>query len=292
MMAFAEDADIFDKVDHHYVENDGLKIHYVTVGEGPVLFFVHGVPEWWGTWYRQIADLSSDYKCVAMDTRGYNLSDKPNKEDPITVEQVMGDMKAVLKDVGADSITLIGHDYGGFAAWSFAMYNPDLVNKLIMCNMTHFKGYQQVLVHGTPQQRAAMDYIDRVANSGTDNPGNSAGSLDFAAGFESEKIKAKFTEAMSRTPRQVVVNYYRALYPWFKEMESGADLDLPDLKMPVLQFHALADINMDKDGLRDTWNWVEKDYTLVTLPGVSHFVQRESHEIVTQTMRWWLEMRQ
>ena len=60
----------------------------------------------------------------------------------------------------------------------------------------------------------------------------------------------------------------------------------------MLQFHGLADLQMDKDGLRDTWNWIEKDYTLVTLSGVKHFVQRESHEIVTQTMRWWLEMRQ
>lgn len=54
---FANDADVFNEVEHHFVDNDGVNIHYVTVGEGPVVLFVHGVPEWWYTWYHQIAGL-------------------------------------------------------------------------------------------------------------------------------------------------------------------------------------------------------------------------------------------
>jgi len=61
--------------------------------------------------------------------------------------------------------------------------------------------------------------------------------------------------------------------------------------MPVLQFHGLKDKAVDKDGLRDTWNWIEADYTLVTIPSSDHWVQRDAADIVNKTMLWWLKNR-
>ena len=66
---------------------------------------------------------------------------------------------------------------------------------------------------------------------------------------------------------------------------------MPNLSMPVLQFHGLKDKAVDKDGLRDTWNWIDEDYTLVTIPSSGHWVQREAADIVSTTMRWWLKSR-
>lgn len=289
MMAFANDADIFDEVDHHFVENDGVNIHYVTAGEGPIVFFVHGVPEFWGTWYRQIAGLKDSYKCVALDTRGYNKSDAPEGQENYTVDLVMSDMKAVLKDVGATDFTLVGHDYGGYTAWRFAMENQDIVNKLIICNTTHLRGYRKVVEEGTDEQRAAVNYIHRLQQPGAESIFNPTMMLGFTAGFESDEVKAIYKAALERTKPMSIVNYYRELFPFFV---GEKEVPMPDLNMPVLQIHGLGDNAMDKDGLRDTWNWITEDYTLMTLPGVGHFVQRESHEIVTQTMRSWLDARQ
>ena len=61
--------------------------------------------------------------------------------------------------------------------------------------------------------------------------------------------------------------------------------------MPVLQFHGLKDKAVDKDGLRDTWNWIDEDCTLVTIPSSGHWVQRDAADIVCNTMRWWLKSR-
>ena len=72
---------------------------------------------------------------------------------------------------------------------------------------------------------------------------------------------------------------------------AGASSDLPNLTMPVLQFHGLKDKAVDKDGLRDTWNWIDEDYTLVTIPSSGHWVQRDAADIVSNTMRWWLKSR-
>ncbi len=68
---------LIDRVEHHNVDNKGVNIHYVSVGEGPVLLFVHGWPDFWSLWYNQLDALSSQYKCVAMETRGTDLSVAP-----------------------------------------------------------------------------------------------------------------------------------------------------------------------------------------------------------------------
>ena len=65
----------------------------------------------------------------------------------------------------------------------------------------------------------------------------------------------------------------------------------PKVKPPVLMFHGLNDTALNADGLSGTWNWLEKDLTLVTVPGAGHFVQQDAPDLVTNTMRWWLSMR-
>jgi pimeloyl-ACP methyl ester carboxylesterase len=61
--------------------------------------------------------------------------------------------------------------------------------------------------------------------------------------------------------------------------------------MPVLMFHGLNDQALNADGLSGTWKWLEKDLTLVTVPGAGHFVQQDAADLVTRTMQWWLSMR-
>ncbi len=69
--------DLTDRVDHHYADSDGVKIHYVTLGEGPLVIMIHGFPDYWYTWRHQMEALSANHRVAAMDMRGYNRSDKP-----------------------------------------------------------------------------------------------------------------------------------------------------------------------------------------------------------------------
>ena len=84
-----------------------------------------------------------------------------------------------------------------------------------------------------------------------------------------------------------MLNYYRANYANVAE----GKLDVSRLPMPVLQFHGLLDTAVDKDGLRDTWNWIDGDFTLITLPDVGHWVQRDGAETVNETLKAWLAAR-
>jgi len=90
-----------------------------------------------------------------------------------------------------------------------------------------------------------------------------------------------------------MLNYYKANYPRpSPEKTAGATPPapptLPKAKMPVLMFHGLDDQALLSGALNNTWDWLEKDLTLVTIPGAGHFVQQDASELVTKTMKWWL----
>ena len=122
-------ANVFSRVEHHQTDSDGVSIHYVTLGEGPVVLFVHGFPDFWYTWREQMAALSGDFKTVAMDTRANNRSGKPEGVENYAMPHLMADVEAVIKDLGVGSVTLVGHDWGGAIAWRMAMLRTSLPGK-------------------------------------------------------------------------------------------------------------------------------------------------------------------
>jgi pimeloyl-ACP methyl ester carboxylesterase len=118
--------DFDKKVEDHYANHDGVKIHYVTIGSGPLIVMVHGWPDFWYTWRDQMQALAPHYRIAAMDLRGFNLSDKPKGVENYAMQFLVGDVVAVIKDAGASSAIVIGHDWGGAISWQLAMARPDL----------------------------------------------------------------------------------------------------------------------------------------------------------------------
>lgn len=282
----ADTKDIWDQVDHHWAENDGVKIHYASLGEGPVILFVHGFPDFWYTWREQMAGLASDYRVVAMDTRGYNQSDKPKGVEKYDMKLLVADIDAVRRDLGVETMTLVGHDWGGVQVWKYAMEHPQHLDHLVVMNLTHPNGFAAVYANATEAQRNNTQYARRFIETPFDDQRSAAPYAGVAQG-ESPTVFAHYKEAMGRSYSDGMLNYYRANY----ENVASGNLAVSQLQMPVLQFHGLLDTAVDKDGLRDTWNWIDKDYTLVTLPDVGHWVQRDGAEVVTSTMRFWLAAR-
>src|SRR4051812_9215419 len=65
------------QVTHGFATNNGVRIHYASLGKGPLIVMIHGFPDYWITWRAQMLAMAGDYRVVAIDQRGYNLSDKP-----------------------------------------------------------------------------------------------------------------------------------------------------------------------------------------------------------------------
>jgi pimeloyl-ACP methyl ester carboxylesterase len=283
----ADTLDVYEAVEHHVVDSDGVDIHYVTLGEGPVVLFVHGFPDFWYTWRNQMAALSGDFKTVAMDTRANNKSGKPEGVENYEMDLLLADVEAVIDDLGADDVTLVGHDWGGAIAWRFAMFYPQRVNKLVICNLTHPTGYMTVRRNATPEQQANTQYIAEFQKPDAASRFTPEMLAQMVAGRESDEVKQRYLDAYRQSYIDGMLNYYRAAW---SRLNSGEE-EIPTLQMPVLQFHGLEDTAVDKDGLRDTWNWIAADYTLVTTPDHGHWIQGEAADLVSTTMEWWLKAR-
>lgn len=118
-----------------YVTANDVRLHYVAAGAGPLVLLLHGFPQFWYTWRHQLPALSSGHRVVALDLRGYNLSDRPARGYDICT--LSDDIQAVIAGFGEREATLVGHDWGGVVAWATAIRAPDCVHKLAILNAPH-----------------------------------------------------------------------------------------------------------------------------------------------------------
>lgn len=265
-----------------YVDSSGVRLHYVTAGQGPLVVMLHGFPDFWYTWREQMPALARKHQVVALDLRGYNLSDKPQGVENYTMDKLVGDVDAVRKHFGRDKIILVGHDWGGAIAWAYAMNHSDKVDRLIILNLPHPKCLQRELANN-PEQQKNSQYARDFQKAGP-NPLLTPEALAFWV--KDPEARKKYVEAFRRSSLEAMLNYYKANYPRepYKDEQT-----YPPVKCPVLMIHGLKDIYLLPGALNDTWKYLEKDFTLVTLPDAGHFVQQDAAEKVTRIMVQWLE---
>lgn len=277
-------ADLTDDVTHHHADNDGVKIHYVALGEGPLVVFIHGFPDYWYSWRHQLRALATDYRVVAMDQRGYNKSDKPKGAENYAMNHLVSDVVAVIKDAGAKKATIVGHDWGGYVAWSTAMFRPEHVSGLVVCNLPHPTNLQRELAHN-PAQQAASAYARNFQQPGAYKQ-LSPEILTHIVARNDQEAQPHYLEAFRRSDVEAMLHYYTQNFPRPPYTESGEVL--PRIGIPVLQFHGLDDEALLPGGLNDTWKYLDGPYTLATIPGAGHWVHHDAPEQVNTTLLDWL----
>lgn len=274
-------ADVFDRVAHRYADNDGVTIHYATLGRrGPLVVMLHGFPDFWYSWRDQMQVLASRYRVAAIDQRGYNLSDKPVGVEHYGLGHLVGDVAAVIRDMGETRAVVIGHDWGGAVAWTFAMVHPDMTAGLVILNLPHPRGLLREL-RDNPAQRAASEYARVFQREGAE-AGLTPAAL--AIWVADPRARARYVEAFARSDITAMLNYYKANYP----REPYADLPLPAVRAPVLMIHGLDDPFLLPGALDGTWQWVSGHFTLFTIPGAGHFVQQDASREVSRRLLQWL----
>jgi pimeloyl-ACP methyl ester carboxylesterase len=131
-----------------YADVGDVRLHYVEAGEGPLIVLLHGFPEFWYGWRLQIAPLAAaGFRVVAPDLRGYNLSSRPDGYKAYFAEALATDVHGLIRERGAESALLVGHDWGGTAAWITAMNHPEVVDRLAILNAAHPRKLNQGLRH-------------------------------------------------------------------------------------------------------------------------------------------------
>ena len=131
-----------------YAEIGDQRLHYVEVGQGPLVVLLHGFPEFWYGWRQQIQPLAAaGFRVVAPDTRGYNLSSKPDGVAAYDVGLLAADIRGLIHERGAESAFVVGHDWGGSIAWQLAMNDPGVVERLAILNAAHPRKLAEGLHH-------------------------------------------------------------------------------------------------------------------------------------------------
>ncbi len=281
----ADEPDLLDierKVSHGYATNDGVRIHYARLGEGPLVVMIHGFPDCWLTWRAQMEALTKTHEVVAIDQRGYNLSDRPKGVENYDMKLLVSDIAAVIRARGRGKATIVGHDWGGAVAWSFAMTRPEMTEKLIILNLPHPRGLNRELVNN-PEQRKNSAYARRFQQEGA-HTNLTAEALTFWV--KDAAAKPRYVEAFRRSDFEAMLNYYKRNYP--REPYTEDTSPVVPVKCPVLMFHGLKDKALGHAALNGNWQYVEKDLTLVTVPEADHWVQQDAAELVTRTMINWL----
>lgn len=279
--------DVMDQVDHRYADNDGVRIHYAVMGSGPLMVLVHGFPDFWYTWRNQMGALAEHYTVAAMDTRGYNLSDKPEGVENYSLEKLVSDVAAVVAAEDESSAIIVGHDWGGGIAWSVAAMRPDITEQLIILNLPHPENLNRELAKFGQQHENSV--YARNFQQPNSHEAISAERLATSLSRGDEALYEKYFEAFSRSSADAMMNYYRASYPR-DPYTSGPFLELDEVQAPVLQFHGLNDTALLAEGVNNTWEHLAQDWTLMTIPGIGHFPHHEKPEIVTQMMLAWLSV--
>ncbi len=284
--AAASEQDVADRVSHHFADSGGVKIHYVSIGQGPLVLFIHGFPDYWYSWRHQMEALAERHRCVAMDLRGYNQSDKPKGQEQYDASLLVADVIAVIRDTGQERATVVGHDWGGFVAWQVALSRPEAVERLIICNLPHPRGIMRELATNEEQQRNSQ--YARNFQLPEAHKNLTAEGLAMMRSRGNPDLRARFQAAFEQSDMEAMLNYYKQNYPREPYQEDAGPL--VKVAMPVLMFHGLKDTALHHHGLNNTWEWLDQDLTLVTIPSAGHWVHEEAPDLVSRTMRAWLEI--
>jgi pimeloyl-ACP methyl ester carboxylesterase len=143
-------------LEHHRIRTHGITLHVVQAGptDGEIVIMLHGFPEFWMAWSRQLdALVAQGYRVWLPDQRGYNTSDKPAGIRAYAIDERVEDIRGLIEATGRQAVCVVGHDWGGVVAWHLAARYPMHVSRLVIVNAPHpgvmktyaRAGFQQLL---------------------------------------------------------------------------------------------------------------------------------------------------
>ena len=261
-----------------------MRLHYVEAGSGPLVVLLHGFPEFWYSWRRQIPALAeAGFHAVAPDMRGYNLSDKPSGWRSYDSDHLAADIARLVRHFGAEKAHVVGHDWGAAVAYYTAMQHPEVVDRLVIMNVPHPERMLAGLRH--PRQMLRSWYMFFFQLPGLPEAGSRAGRFrllrrqfrrDAPAAFSEEDLD-RYVEAWSRPGAlSAMINYYRAA---LRQSPRRALKRLRPIQSPLLVIWGERDHYLGRELAEPGPEWVP-DVRLERLPDASHWVQQDAPERV------------
>lgn len=278
---------------HCDIDVGEVRLHCVTQGEGPLVVLLHGFPEFWYSWRYQIPYLARRFKVVAPDMRGYNLSDKPPRVSDYSLDKLAGDVKGLIEAFGETDAHVVGHDWGGAVAWSFAMAYPDYVAKLAVLNAPHPAAFAKNIM-SNPRQMMRSWYmfffqipvLPEMLLKGMGGYMLKRSFTDWAIdkqAFSDDDLEILAGAASMPGALTGGMNYYRALTRNLKALSTMRG-EVPKIKSPTLLIWAQDDRALGMELTYGLEPYFENGITVRYIPECSHWVQQEQPEVVNELL--------
>ena len=278
-----------------YFEYEGLRLHYVEAGGGDLVILYHGFPSYWLSFLDQMEALKSQYRVVAVDGLGAGLSDKPDTLSAYRVEALAAQLDALARHLAGDEkFALIGHDWGGALALTFAEAYPDRLTGVVGMSAPSYNVFLD-LVKNSEEQQAASSYMQRIRETPpeavvADPPGERLWHMGYAKlvefGVLNEEEGELFRQALApAAATNGGFNWYRANMPAPATITEGTYWPAPPARIrpPVLLIVGDDDTTFIRAYVAMMKETAD-DVTVEILPGIGHWTSMQDPDKSTQAI--------
>lgn len=281
----------------HYemIQTRGLRFEVATAGEGDKLaLLLHGFPECAHSYRHQIPLLTAlGYRVWAPNLRGYGHTDRPEGVKSYAIDLLEGDITDLIDASGAKSVLLVGHDWGGMLAWSYAMHGTRPIERLVVMNCPHpalfekglrtfaqFKRSWYIVLFQIPWLPERLIGYDRAASLNRVVRGWAVHQERFSdADVDVIRNNASIPGALTG-----MINWYRAAA---RLLVSGKKRENVKIRVPTMLLWGERDLALGKELSYGTDRFVA-DLTVRYIPDASHWVQQDTPEAVNSELTAFL----
>jgi pimeloyl-ACP methyl ester carboxylesterase len=275
------------------IRTNGIRLHCLLAGDGPLVVLLHGFPECAESWRHQIPVLATRFRVVAPDLRGYDLSDKPRAVAAYDLRELAADVQGLVEALGVPSARLVGHDWGGGVAWATAMLQPSVVERLALVNMPHPVRFQEEIRRNVRQLLKSWYvfafqipglpewFLERRGGRGVTDA--LRGAFVRPEAFTADYVETLRTAATRPGGMRGPVNYYRAA------LRSRPDVGhWPRVRVPTVMIWGDRDIALRPELADRTEALIDAPFRLHRIPEAGHFVHQEYPDRVNRILMEFL----
>lgn len=269
---------------------NGITLHYVEQGKGPLLILLHGFPDFWYGWRKQIGPLSGHFRVVAPDMRGFNLSDKPGSLNDYKIDVLAKDIDLLIGALGEKEAFLVGHDWGGIVAWAVTAFHPERIKKLAVLNIPHPLEIRRAFRERNWAQLRKSWYVfffqlpflpEQLLKSDRFFEASLTKMQNNPEAFSPEDV-SRYQEAYRQPGADKgSLSYYRAS---FGEIISIRPMEVPKIERPVLMLWGEQDKALGKELTWHTADHCNNTLEIVYDPKSGHFIQLDNPELVNENL--------
>ena len=277
------------ELEHQLIKTNGVTLHVVQAGpkDGPLAILLHGFPEFWYGWEKQIEALTAaGYRIWMPDQRGYNLSEKPVRVEDYGLDKLAADVIGLIDAAGKEKVLLVGHDWGGAVAWWTATRYPERLEKLVILNVPYPAILAKAARSGNVNQLLKSWYIgffqipflpETLIGLGNWNGAVTSLKNSSRPGTFSETDLQQYRKAWSQPgAMKAMINWYRAFVRAAPRFPAR-----PRITIPTLVIWGVKDVALGRELAQPTIDLCDNG-KLVFIEEASHWVQHEEPEKVNQ----------